>query len=576
MSYADDGFLTSVLISGKPGAWKRRLIASLTEPYFLEGTVRDPSLKAHVILDSDEEEVDERFNLPSRSIAEEFVSQKQQDQDSPNRDFPTPKDTDSIPLRDGDDAIPLLLTGPHSSLPSKRHRRHGSPSTALSSTSLSKELSTSPPPYSPHSHIDTTYSHVENISSLPIQHSKPVSRPVSSGKSLDMPNSDALQPLDSSRHTPMATVASQGTSIFNPIDIDDEDDVQKCNITSGVIPASPKMNTTMHGNVQESSFDHIMCHSAASFTALDFLKEWEYSNSDNDNESDSNIAKALAEKNNMDDQELSNLERQKAKRVEKQREIKERKQQEKEVKQRRKEELKAEKEKQRQLEQANRVRNNRQELYSEMILDVDRDFYASSRGELLRQAIAAKEAELRQVNTMYCTITWHRKTRAAWNEKEGTFIPYPDNEVRIVQESKVLVFMDIEEICEFVQSPDREDRIDRIKRACDGRQVLLMIEGLDGYYKRKNLLQQRNFEQSVIQSLSGEGSTTTHSMRGPKRKHDALTLMAETGPTRMQIEESLTYFQLVKDIMLVPTTDEADSVDWIMALTADIASAIYK
>lgn len=229
-------------------------------------------------------------------------------------------------------------------------------------------------------------------------------------------------------------------------------------------------------------------------------------------------------------------------------------------------------------EQANRLRRKRDDLYSEMILEVDKEFASSNRGELLRQVIIPKEAEIKEVETMYYTIAWSRKCTAEWNEEQASFIPYPDKQVRIIQEPQVLIFMPVPELCELVQSSDRDRRIDRMQAAAgNDKQLLLMVEGLETYYKRKHLLRQRDFEQAVIRSMeNGNAITESSSSSSNRRIRDPLTVAAMTGPTKQDMEEALTYFQLMKNIMLVPTTDEEDTVDWIVALTADIGSAPYK
>ncbi|KAI7879954.1 hypothetical protein K492DRAFT_130786 [Lichtheimia hyalospora FSU 10163] len=217
-----------------------------------------------------------------------------------------------------------------------------------------------------------------------------------------------------------------------------------------------------------------------------------------------------------------------------------------------------------------------------MILEVDKEFASSNRGELLRQVIVSKEAEIKEVDTMYYTIAWSRKCTAEWNEEQASFIPYSDKQVRIIQESQVLIFMPVSELCELVQSSDRDGRIDRMQAAAgNDKQLLLMVEGLEAYYKRKNLLKQRDFEQAVIRSMgngntTAEASSSNNNNNNNRRIRDPLTAAALTGPTKQDMEEALTYFQLMKNIMLVPTTDEEDTVDWIVALTADIGSAPYK
>ena len=240
----------------------------------------------------------------------------------------------------------------------------------------------------------------------------------------------------------------------------------------------------------------------------------------------------------------------------------------------------------------NRLRTNRQELLVEMILEIRPEFACSPRGELLKQIVKEKEADFRATDTGLHTITWRRKCTAEWDDEQGSFIPYADNQVRIIQEPYVLLFMDMKQLCQLLQGKNDEDmdtQIDRIQsRAGHDRKIILMIEGLESYYKKKTLLVQRDFNRAVLDNLSqqqqqdeesgvvGGGSSTRRRGTTTSKSNDPIMEAARTGPTKADMEEKLTYLQMMKNIRLVPTTDQADSVDWIVALTADIANSIYK
>lgn len=211
-----------------------------------------------------------------------------------------------------------------------------------------------------------------------------------------------------------------------------------------------------------------------------------------------------------------------------------------------------------------------------MIVDVDKDFASSPRGQLLRQTLEAKNAEMVAMETRKpYTISWRRKCTAEWDDEQQTFVPYPDNHTRIKQEAMVLIFMDIATLCDNINEDRMDTLIDSVRRAAaagrDAR-VFLMTEGLQTYYKKKMLLQQREYDRAVRASLGQSSSSSSNSNYKP----GSIMAIAEKGPSKEKIEDTLTCLQMMKDVMLVPTSDEADSVDWLISLTADLANAIYK
>lgn len=241
----------------------------------------------------------------------------------------------------------------------------------------------------------------------------------------------------------------------------------------------------------------------------------------------------------------------------------------------------AEKQRKKLIEQANKLRTDRSDL-KDMILDVHREFASSARGEMLQSIVESKEATFNVVtrNRPY-TVAWRRKHWAEWNQEEARFVPYEDNQPRIKEERHVLIFMEADELCELIQSNRLDAKIDEIKNATAGggdKQIMLMVEGLDTYYKRKQLLQQRQFEKAVLQNIGQSSATEQASSSRSKRrgKTDKLAAAVETGPEKHVIEETLTYLQMIRDVMLVPTTDANDSVEWILSMTADLAGSLQK
>lgn len=228
-------------------------------------------------------------------------------------------------------------------------------------------------------------------------------------------------------------------------------------------------------------------------------------------------------------------------------------------------------------EKENRIRADRNEILKEIIVDVHPDFLKTKPGQLLELVLTKKEAEfqdllLQNPDPTY-TLSWRRKTNSEWDPNSRAFIPLSNT--MIVQEPVVLVYVDMPNLTLRIKAKTIDRYIDIIEDDCDGRQIMLLIEGLEVYYRKKLLLKRRQFDAEVRGAFNedGEGSSTT-TTAASKRKNNLANL--DDGLEPSDIEECLNYLQLVRGVMLVPTKDEEDTASWIESLTTDLALGRYK
>ncbi|KAI8093067.1 uncharacterized protein BX664DRAFT_357544 [Halteromyces radiatus] len=269
------------------------------------------------------------------------------------------------------------------------------------------------------------------------------------------------------------------------------------------------------------------------------------------------------------------------------------------------------------LQQVNRQRKDRNELIKEMIVVVhDPSFIDTEQGKLLQMTLTEKGTTIMNntlrtpstpsssssssspalstsfpisssIPAMY-TLTWQRRCRAEWNEKEQQFIPFDNGQIRIQDESSALIFIKAESLIEIIHQGYVDNWIDTIQQTVPDKQLFLMIEGLEAHYKKKLNWQRRQFASAVMENLtednsgcddeesSQQRSSSTTGGNGRRRnQRNTATNLLVCGPSRSEIEEQLTYLQVIKDVMLIQTTNEEDSVDWLVALTTDLAKAPY-
>ncbi|KAI8984671.1 hypothetical protein BDF20DRAFT_861162 [Mycotypha africana] len=243
-----------------------------------------------------------------------------------------------------------------------------------------------------------------------------------------------------------------------------------------------------------------------------------------------------------------------------------------EEKKRMKEQKLLEKERQQLLEKENRIRSNRSQILQEMIIDVHPDFKASKPGELLERILQAKEAEVTVLDpSANHTIGWRRKITSEWDNDSQAFIPIAHT--KVVRESFILVYMTALQFVDRIQRKSMDAFIDKV--AEPNYQILLMVEGLSQYYKKKLLYKRRQYDNQVRNAFRSE-EEQQQPLTSSRRKTKTLNELIINGPEQNVIEEYLNYLMLVRNIMLVPTKDVEDTANWIESLTTDLALGRYK
>jgi hypothetical protein len=220
------------------------------------------------------------------------------------------------------------------------------------------------------------------------------------------------------------------------------------------------------------------------------------------------------------------------------------------------------------------------------VVILDPTFDQSDHGTLLRTVLEEKGAKVisksqTTTSTATYTLTWQMECRAEWDDNEKQFIPFANGESRSKDESSVLVFLTAEGFVDIIHRNQVEAWIDTIQHTAKNKQLFLMIEGLDTFYKKKTALLRRQFASTVLGNMGDRDSSNASdepNRRPKKRSKSKYTTvdLIENGPSHDQIADALAYLQVIKDVMLLQTSNEEDSVDWLVCLTTDLAKATYK
>ncbi|KAI8887633.1 hypothetical protein K501DRAFT_40719 [Backusella circina FSU 941] len=205
-----------------------------------------------------------------------------------------------------------------------------------------------------------------------------------------------------------------------------------------------------------------------------------------------------------------------------------------------------------------------------MIMDVHPSFLISKPGQIIQEVMVSKETEVSPLDDACCqTISWRRKCTAEWDMDSQSFQPL--SQTKLVDEPVVLLFFEANRFIQHIVEDTLDGTIRKLKRSCRDKQVMMMMEGLETYYKKRKLLESRQFQQAVRQSINDDNDTRSASSKRKKK-----TSIYETGPKKEEVEKVLVQLQMVEDIMLIPTKSAADSASWLESLTTDLALGRYK
>lgn len=266
---------------------------------------------------------------------------------------------------------------------------------------------------------------------------------------------------------------------------------------------------------------------------------------------------------------LETEQRKKAQAEERKRVLEERKQKRLELleeKKRAKEQKLLEKERATILERENRIKNDRVQTVKEMIVDIHPDFVKTTTGQLVKRLLEKKETpmKLTPASNSY-HVSWRRVCKSEWDANEMMFVPFANP--KIIHEPYAVIFIDVYEFVNYVKNDTIDAYIDKVQLNAGSRQLFLLVEGLQAYYKKKISYQRRIFDEQVRSTIEGSSATPSRRKNQPE---------IENGPNQEQVESCIDHLILERGIMLLTTKKDEDSASWIESLTTDLAIGRYK
>jgi hypothetical protein len=225
------------------------------------------------------------------------------------------------------------------------------------------------------------------------------------------------------------------------------------------------------------------------------------------------------------------------------------------------------------LKQANAVRSVSKDSLHDTILCLGKKLYDSELGKAIQSQFEGKAAEIVGIEDEFeYIIRWQTKTRAEWDSLSQSFIPFENDKITIVNNKHVAVWMNMQRLTTMIQSGDLITFLSGIRERHASCQIVLIVEGLQKYYRDQKNHRSRVFQNSVLKGIADEFGEQRSRPSTSKKPRPSKTDWISDGPDKNTIEEVMLSLQLGEKIMIVHTATVAETASWVASLSATMAT----
>jgi len=124
----------------------------------------------------------------------------------------------------------------------------------------------------------------------------------------------------------------------------------------------------------------------------------------------------------------------------------------------------------------------------------------------------------------------------------------------------------------MIESEDLIPFLTGIQAQQAGSQVVLIVEGLQKYYRDQKNHRSRAFQNSVLKSIAEEFGEQRSRPSTSKKPRTSKTDWMVDAPDKNTIEDIMLSLQLCEKIMIVHTANIAETASWIASFSATMAT----
>ncbi|KAL8707620.1 MAG: hypothetical protein Q9220_007358 [cf. Caloplaca sp. 1 TL-2023] len=237
-----------------------------------------------------------------------------------------------------------------------------------------------------------------------------------------------------------------------------------------------------------------------------------------------------------------------------------------------KEEQAREKQKDKDRAEANKLKLDKKLSTPEMIVDLPLSIDGTSVGTQIKELLQQIGVEV-AIYPDLCpnVIKWRRKVDARLNFDTGQREKLSVKEIH--HEKHVMCLMAAEEFVELAtagegdDSQTLDDHVKRIRATCKDCIPIYLIEGLDVWFRKNRIAQNRAYQTAVL----GQDNTTKGSNTAAKHKKRKPEVIDED-----IIEDALVRLQVVHDCLIHHTAATIETAEWMAHFTEQISQIPYR
>lgn len=225
------------------------------------------------------------------------------------------------------------------------------------------------------------------------------------------------------------------------------------------------------------------------------------------------------------------------------------------------------------MKQANALRSASKDTLHDTILCLEKSLHESELGKAIQTQFMGKAAEIVEIEDAFqYTIRWQTKTRAEWDTLSQSYIPFENEKISIIKNKHVAVWMNMQRFTTMIECGDLIPFLTGIKAQQAGSQVVLIIEGLQKYYRDQKNHRSRVFQNSVLKSIAEEFGEQRSRPSTSKKPRTSKTDWMVDAPDKNTIEDIMLSLQLREKIMIVHTANITETASWIASFSATMAT----
>lgn len=222
------------------------------------------------------------------------------------------------------------------------------------------------------------------------------------------------------------------------------------------------------------------------------------------------------------------------------------------------------------LKEANKVTRKKEEILSEMILQISLPLHDSMFDDEYLQA-HFKESNVRKTYSRLPLISWRRKVKADYDLEKDIFIPCEQKEIK---ERILVLYYTAGDLIAKIHDKTVTEEIrlalesERLHDGSLSYHMIIVVEGYDLYVAKIKQQESKKYQAEVLSQVQ---PCMTASQSNKRKAQEPLKLPVKAD----DIEGLMTSCMIANNVTIFPVKNNKDGIEWLLSFTYTIGSAYY-